>query len=197
MAGKSAKKHAINNTRILNQSIYISIALLTLSLLRILLSNSKTTTLSFTFNFKLFLSQAPLLLYLYILNRTGRPIWLNGELKNEGSMINLSDPKGLVEYMLDIIYLSWIGDLFLILFNSFKLISLIWILLVPSFVFYKLFQLRNMYSGGNSSKSFKFQKQINNNNNNNRGSDSTTNGKSKRQLKRENRSNEKIKYRYR
>ncbi|KAK5778675.1 Snd2p PWA37_000052 [Arxiozyma heterogenica] len=193
MAGKSAKKHAINNTRILNQSIYISSGLITLSLSRLFLSNDKSVTLSFFFNLKLILSQLPLLVCLYILNKTGRPIWSNGELKNEGSMINLSNPQGLVEYMLDIIYLSWVGDIFLTIFNSFKLIWLIWIIVIPSYIIYKLFQLRNQFGG---SKSFNIPQQNNKNARSRRSINAKETEKSKRQLKRENRSNEKVKYRY-
>ena len=190
MAGKSAKKHAINNTRILNQSIYISSGLIFLSLLRLFFSNNKSVTLSFLFNLKLILSQSPLLICLYILNKTGRPIWSNGELKNEGSMINLSNPEGLVEYMLDIVYLSWVGDVFLTVFNSFKLFWLIWIIVIPGYIIYKLFQLRNQFVG---SKPFKIPRQ----NKRSEGISQNTNGKSKRQLKRESRSNEHVKYRYR
>lgn len=193
MAGKSAKRHAINNTRVLNQSIYISSGLIILSLSRLFLSNNKSVTLSFFFNLKLILSQLPLLVCLYILNKTGRPIWSNGELKNEGSMINLSNPQGLVEYMLDIIYLSWVGDIFLIIFNSFKLIWLIWIIVIPSYIIYKLFQLRNQFGG---SKPFNIPQQNNKNARSSKSTNAKETEKSKRQLKRENRSNEKVKYRY-
>lgn len=193
MAGKSAKRHAINNTRVLNQSIYISSGLIILSLSRLFLSNNKSVTLSFFFNLKLILSQLPLLVCLYILNKTGRPIWSNGELKNEGSMINLSNPQGLVEYMLDIIYLSWVGDIFLTIFNSFKLIWLIWIIVIPSYIIYKLFQLRNQFGG---SKPFNIPQQNNKNARSSKSTNAKETEKSKRQLKRENRSNEKVKYRY-
>lgn len=193
MAGKSAKRHAINNTRVLNQSIYISSGLIILSLSRLFLSNNKSVTLSFFFNLKLILSQLPLLVCLYILNKTGRPIWSNGELKNEGSMINLSNPQGLIEYMLDIIYLSWVGDIFLTIFNSFKLIWLIWIIVIPSYIIYKLFQLRNQFGG---SKPFNIPQQNNKNARSSKSTNAKETEKSKRQLKRENRSNEKVKYRY-
>ncbi|CAL9729469.1 SRP-independent targeting protein 2 [Monosporozyma unispora] len=188
MAGKSAKKHAAYNTKFLNQSIYISIILIILSLLRVILTSSFSKSLYF----KYIIIQSPLIICLFILNKTGRPKWINGDLQNEGSMINLTNPQGLVEYMLDLLYLAWFGNITITIFNSFKFIWFIWILVIPAFIIYKLIQLKNTYWKGNG---INLPRQ--NKNKSKQPIENNEHTKSKRQLKRENRSNDKIKYRNR
>lgn len=183
MAGKSAKKHATNNTRILNQSIYISVAMVVLPFLRLLASNQYSKSLYFKFS----MVQSPLIVCLFILNKTGRPIWIDGDLQNHGSMIDLTNPQGLVEYMLDIMYLSWAGDISISVFNSFKLVWFIWGLLIPTYIVYKLYGLKRQYFNN-----VKLPRQ--NNKDNIKPVESQS--KSKRQLKREQNS-EKVKYRTR
>lgn len=139
MAGKSAKKHAANNTRFLNQAAAISAGITVLSLARLYFGNDRFPW------FKYLALQLPLAVCLYVLNKTGRPVFRNGELVNEGSMINLTDPVGLVEYMVDILYLSWCGGFTITLFNTFKLIYIVWFGVVPCFVVYKLYQLKQQF----------------------------------------------------
>lgn len=188
MAGKSAKKHAANNTRILNQSIIISLSLLLLSSIRLFIISKNIISIKLFIKF--ILTHSPLLACLFILNKTGRPKWVQGNLINEGSMINLSTPQGVVEYILDIIYLSWVGQLSLIVFNSFKLFWFIWCILIPSYLIYILYGLKQKYWKSSSSST--------SNHNKKSVTDTEQGTKSKRQLKREkNNNNTKIKYRNR
>lgn len=157
-----------------------------LPLLRIVTGNHYSRSLYFKF----IIIQLPLLVCIFILNKTGRPIWVDGDLKNFGSMIDLTNPQGLVEYMLDLIYLSWGGNISIIIFNSFKLVWFIWGLLIPTYVIYKLYGLKRQYFNN-----VKLPRQ-----NNNKSMDQDNEpSKSKRQLKREqkNKSNDKVKYRTR
>ncbi|EDO18851.1 hypothetical protein Kpol_1023p20 [Vanderwaltozyma polyspora DSM 70294] len=190
MAGKATKKQAQSNNDILNNLYKISIPIVFLAYLRMFLSNYNNTWITLT------LLHLPMFACIYILDKSGRPIYeieesTNGQ-KSKKKLIrqgmDLSQEGGLTEYMFDIIYLSLFSDFGKILFNTNK-VWYISLTVIPIYVGYKLYGLKNQFFG---------------NKNLNQGASSTettndadsNNAKSKRQLKREKRG-DKVQVKYR
>ncbi|CAH00394.1 Snd2p [Kluyveromyces lactis] len=146
MAGKSSKKIAAKNAAILKQLHVLVVAILSLTLLRKWFSNGLISTL------KPILFNVPMLLCLYILERTGRPKYevsnaAHGKYKlvNEGFDL---ESGGLTEYMKDIVYVSLFCNLGTVFFNTMKWWFLV--LVCPAFIFYKLYYLKQQYFPGAS-----------------------------------------------
>ncbi|CDO92919.1 unnamed protein product [Kluyveromyces dobzhanskii CBS 2104] len=141
MAGKSSKKIAAKNAAILKQLHVLVITVLSSTVLRRWFSSGLlSTTKPVIFN-------VPMLLCVYVLERTGRPKYevsnaAHGKYKlvNEGFDL---ESGGLTEYMMDFVYVSLFCNLGTVFFNTMKW----WFLLLvcPGFVFYKLYYLKQQY----------------------------------------------------
>ncbi|KAH3903014.1 related to Late endosome and vacuole interface protein 10 [Saccharomycodes ludwigii] len=135
MAGKADKKQAANNTKILKSlKLAYSIGFIPTLLARYNLIST------FIFNILPILS-------LYVLVKQATPQYENNGRSNKlihpGSL-DLGTGDGLQEYMIDIIYLSILGNIGLLIFKSNKLWLLLMVI-VSGYVGYKLFQLKQKY----------------------------------------------------
>lgn len=137
MANAAAKKLAGTNAKELEKLHKISLAVFGAALI---LNYIRGRSLR-----PLFFYSIPEMVMEYIIEKNSRPKYVDGQLVNPGGNINQS---GLTEYMLDVIYMSWICQCISILFGS----RAWWLfLLVPIFLGYKavtlLFAGKKMLSG--------------------------------------------------
>lgn len=186
MAGKSSKKQAIGNTKILSQLYKYTAIILTLSIVRQFVSNK----LTFTSCFKNIITHLPLAISIYIIEKSARPKYdpSTNELIYPGAQ-DLSNLQGnLLEFLFDLIYLSWGSDIGIILFNTWKIWFFCFFIIVPCFVFYKLYALKKQFLPNLS------MPRLNNKQAADNSSQEPT--KSKRQLKRE-QNKDKVRYRTR
>ena len=189
MAGKAAKKQSQQNTKILNDLYKVTIPIVSLALLRSILWRATETSL-FRALFNFVLLHLPLAVSVYVIDSSGRPKY--GPVDNYGKRPlisegqDLSESDNLFQYLFDVVYLSLFADIGKILFNSAKFWYVF--LLCPVYVVYKVYSLRRQYFGSSTSA------------NANANASSDSNGapaKSKRQMKREKRGDNQVKYRYR
>lgn len=173
MAGKATKKQAASNSNTLNTLHKVVGPVLVLAFLRTVLGSNNTYIKFVMFNL-------PMCACLYILEKTGRPQYdSKGKVVREG--MDLSQAGGMTEYMFDLIYLSIIANVGRIIFNTNKWWYLL--LLCPIYVGYKLYSLKQQYFGSAPGPVIpdKMPEET----------------KSKRQMKREKRGDDKVKYKYR
>ncbi|KAL3228458.1 hypothetical protein RNJ44_02403 [Nakaseomyces bracarensis] len=177
MAGKATKKQAAANSQTLGQLYKVTVPVLVLALLRTLLSSNKSYVKFVVFNL-------PLVVSLYVLEKTGRPQYDGqGRVVREG--MDLGQAGGMTEYMFDLIYLSVIANVGRILFDTNKWWYLM--LLCPVYVGYKLYSLKQQFFPSAATPAGQ----------DTQSQEQTQTQKSKRQLKREKRGDDQVKYRYR
>ncbi|CCF57742.1 hypothetical protein KAFR_0D00950 [Kazachstania africana CBS 2517] len=183
MAGKSGKKQVQSNLQILSNLYKLTVPTIVLTFLRVWFSSGSLL--------KCTLSQIPILLCIYTIDKSGRPKFdVNDPRKVVKYGIDLSDTGTLIEYLFDIIYLSLLGNVGVILFDTFKFYW-VWIL-CPVYLAYKGYSLKQQY--------FPSKPKTKKSHIENEEDTSTTNVKSKRQLKREkneNKNGSQVKYKYR
>ncbi|CCD24310.1 Snd2p NDAI_0C06510 [Naumovozyma dairenensis CBS 421] len=184
MAGKASKKQVQTNLKVLSNLYKIMIPILLLSLLRTIFSKTNKTPIKF------FVLHLPLMASVYIIEKSGRPKFGIDSHSNKKVIINegidLSSNDGnMIEYLFDLIYLSLFADFGRIIFDTNKF----WYILIacPIYVGYKLYGLKQQFMGPSSSSSKKTTKD----------KKPQEEAKSKRQLKREKRGENQVKYRNR
>lgn len=187
MAGNSSKKQAAGNNKILSQLYQYTTIVVVLTLLRQIVSSK----ISFSLVFKNFFTHLPIVLSIYIIEKTGRPHYdpITKELKHAGSQ-DLTNLNGnLLEILFDLVYLTWFCDIGVIVFNTWKLWWLVTFVLIPCFICYKLYTWRSFILPYLPSLRANKQRNVT--------TESDQNEiKSKRQLKRE-QNKDKIRYRNR
>ena len=186
MAGKAAKKQSQQNTKILNDLYKVTIPIVSLALLRSIIWRSPETTL-FRALFNFLVLHIPLVVSIYVIDSSGRPKYGSVDSYGKKSLISegqdLSGSDNLFQYLFDVVYLSLFADIGRILFNSAKFWYVF--LVCPVYVVYKVYSLKRQYLGSSSSSAAAA------------GADSAAPTKSKRQMKREKRGENQVKYRYR
>lgn len=190
MAGKASKKQVQTNTRILGNLYKASVPILLLSLARALYSRGAGATYTGTM-LKWMLINVPLLGCLYTVEVSGRPhvvVDANGSRKIVKEGLDLSQTDGLLQYLFDVIYLSLFANCGRILFNTNKLWYILWI--VPCYAAYKLYGLKQQFFGGGSNNKKQESSKASS-------SAPAAETKSKRQMKREKKGENQVKYKYR
>ena len=187
MAGKAAKKQSQQNTKILNDLYKVTIPIVSLALLRSIIWRSPETTL-FRALFNFLVLHIPLIVSIYVIDSSGRPKYGPVDSYGKKSLISegqdLSGSNNLFQYLFDVVYLSLFADIGRILFNSAKFWYVF--LVCPVYVVYKVYSLKRQYLDSSSSAATAAG-----------GADSAAPTKSKRQMKREKRGENQVKYRYR
>lgn len=188
MAGKASKKQVQTNIKILNDLYKLSVPIVVLSLLRAFYSKSSGSTYVGT-STKWLLLNAPLLISIYVIELSGRPKGhrdpQTGSKKIIKEGLDLSQNDGLLQYLFDLIYLSLFGNIGKILFNTNKFYYVLF--LCPVYLCFKLYGLKQQYFGSGSKKAASPVKEDTDN----------KDTKSKRQMKREKKGDNQVKYKYR
>ncbi|KAI5955652.1 hypothetical protein KGF54_001154 [Candida jiufengensis] len=128
MAGASQKKLAVKNKSILDQLLYISIGVNTLTLFTLFYFKRPTSKIPYI------IFQIPSIVLQYLLEQNGRPKYLGDKMIKSGD--DILQKGSLFQYCFDIIYLTWFFDILMIVFGSNK----VWILylIIPGYITYKL-----------------------------------------------------------
>ncbi|KAG0653915.1 hypothetical protein C6P45_003592 [Maudiozyma exigua] len=187
MAGKASKKQVQTNIKILNDLYTLSLPIVVLSLLRAFYSKSNDSTYVGT-SIKWLLLNAPLLISIYVIELSGRPKVQRdpqtGSKKIIKEGLDLSQSDGLLQYLFDLIYLSLFGNIGRILFNTNKFYYALF--LCPVYLCFKLYGLKQQYFGSGTKKAAAPVKEETDN----------KDTKSKRQMKREKKGDNQVKYKY-
>lgn len=147
MAGQSLKKTASANEKRLMQLHTISLAINILVMLSLLGLKRPSSYMKYIF------FSIPGWICEYFIEKSGRPKYSVDSISGQRKALRSGDDlhqSGLLEYMFDIIYITWFLDILMILFGSNK----VWWLfsIVPLFAFYKISELVKGFRGSSDTK---------------------------------------------